>query len=177
MEDNRNAYSEVIEILKMIDDEEKLEALPMELLEVLKSKMNPEYKPQISKDIPLEEQNLQRETLSILAWISMKYWGDNFNIEEIKSNTNVEESTKETDEHIENENVEPQIDNAENTEINENLNSEINDNNEENTSNSSEALMPTVVKEANWFERLKVKIIEFFNKIFRRNKNDINIEN
>ncbi len=47
--DNRNAYSEVIEILKFLDDEKKLEALPIEMLEVLKSKANPEYKPQISK--------------------------------------------------------------------------------------------------------------------------------
>ena len=39
--DNRNAYSEVIEILKFLDDEKKLEALPIEMLEVLKSKANP----------------------------------------------------------------------------------------------------------------------------------------
>ena len=64
---NRNAYSEVIEILKWVDDEKKLEALPMEMLEVLKAKSNPEYKPQISKDIPLDEQNLQPETYSILS--------------------------------------------------------------------------------------------------------------
>ena len=36
MEDNKNAYSEVIEILKLVDDEKKLEALPMEMLELLK---------------------------------------------------------------------------------------------------------------------------------------------
>ena len=54
MEDNKNAYSEVIEILKLVDDEKRLEALPMEMLELLKSKANPEYKPIISKEIPLE---------------------------------------------------------------------------------------------------------------------------
>ena len=61
MEDNKNAYSEVIEILKLVDDEKKLEALPMEMLELIKSKANPEYKPIINKDIPLDEQNLQPE--------------------------------------------------------------------------------------------------------------------
>ena len=71
--DNKDAYSEVIEILKLLDDEEKLEAMPIEMLEVLKSKANPEYKPQILKNIPLEEQNLQPETLSILSWIAMKF--------------------------------------------------------------------------------------------------------
>ena len=75
-QDNKNAYSEVIEILKFLDDEEKLEALPIEMLEVLKSKANPEYKPIISKELPLEEQNLQPETLQILAWIATKYWGE-----------------------------------------------------------------------------------------------------
>ena len=39
--DNKDAYSEVIEILKLLDDEEKLEAMPIEMLEVLKSKANP----------------------------------------------------------------------------------------------------------------------------------------
>ena len=51
-EENKNAYSEVIEILKLVDDEEKLEKLPIEMLEVLKSKANPSYKPVISKEIP-----------------------------------------------------------------------------------------------------------------------------
>ena len=76
MEDNKNAYSEVIEILKLVDDEKKLEALPMEMLELLKSKANPEYKPEISKDIPLDEQNLQPETYALLNWITQKYWSD-----------------------------------------------------------------------------------------------------
>ena len=85
MEENKNAYSEVIEILKLLDDEKKLEALPIEMLEVLKLKANPAYKPQISKDIPLEEQNLQPETFSILAWITMKYWHED--LEETSQST------------------------------------------------------------------------------------------
>ena len=77
-DENKNAYSEVIEILKWVDDEKKLEALPMEMLELLKSKSNPEYKPNLNKDIPLEEQNIQPETFAILNWISQKYWSDEF---------------------------------------------------------------------------------------------------
>ena len=48
--ENKRAYSEVIEILKWIDDEKKLEALPIEMLQVIKSKADHEYKPEISKD-------------------------------------------------------------------------------------------------------------------------------
>ena len=80
--ENKKAYSEVIEILKTIDSEKRLEALPMEMLEVLKSKADPEYKPKISAEIPLDEQNLQPETLSILSWIAIKYWKDEINNEE-----------------------------------------------------------------------------------------------
>lgn len=71
--DISNAYSEVIEVLKTYNDE-KIEKLPMEFVELIKSKANPEYKPQISKEVPLEEQNLQEETYSIIAWISQRYW-------------------------------------------------------------------------------------------------------
>lgn len=69
-----DAYSEVIEVLKIMEDDEKLEKLPMEFVELIKKKANPEYKPQISKDIPIENQGLKEETYSIIAWIAKKYW-------------------------------------------------------------------------------------------------------
>ena len=74
--DIANAYSEVIEVLKLIENDEKLEKLPMEFVELIKNKSNPEYKPQISKEIPIEEQNLREETYAILAWIAQKYWNE-----------------------------------------------------------------------------------------------------
>lgn len=75
-EDRSDVYTEVVEYLKTIDDDEKLEKLPMEFVELLKKKSNPNYKPKISKDIPLEEQNLKEETYSLIAWISKKYWDE-----------------------------------------------------------------------------------------------------
>ena len=162
-EENKNAYSEVIEILKWIDDEKKLEALPMEMLELLKSKSNPEYKPNLNKDIPLEEQNIQPETFSILSWISQKYWSDEFenNIEketlieenEVENNLN---ATKETiKEHIE-----AKVENIDNTDTSSNINTI-----GENTSN-----LPIAVDNLKWYQKIKIKVIEFLNKIFRRNK-------
>ena len=125
MEDNKNAYSEVIEILKLVDDEKKLEALPMEMLELLKSKANPEYKPKISKDIPLDEQNLQPETFAILKWITQKYWND--------------EQEQEQDEQIDRE---------------------------------VSAKLPVLLDNLKWYEKIKIKIIELFSKIFKRNKSE-----
>jgi hypothetical protein len=147
--DNRNAYSEVIEILKLLDDEKRLEALPIEMLEVIKSKANPEYKPQISSEIPLEEQNLQPETLSILSWIAMKYWSDEIDEE------------KETEEESQNE---ESIETKENNENDENKNKE----EEVSEEGQTASILPVLHKDLKWYERIKVKIIEFFNKIFKK---------
>ena len=148
--DNKNAYSEVIEILKFLDDEKKLEALPIEMLEVLKSKANPEYKPQISKDIPLEEQNLQPETLQILAWIASKYWIDEVNTSESQNLNDIEEKEDETN-------------NIESVESEEEL--------EEKKENSN---LPIIHKDLKWYEKIKEKILEFFDKIFNRKKKEGN---
>lgn len=145
MEENKNAYSEVVEILKLIDDEKKLEALPIEMLEVLKLKANPEYKPQISKKIPLEEQNLQPETFSILSWIALKYWD-----EEIEEITNLEpqeelkkEEPKNEEQNIEQEKLEDEA-----------------------------STLPILYKDLRWYQKIRVKIIEIFHKIFKKDKRE-----
>lgn len=150
--DNKNAYSEVIEILKFLDDEEKLEALPIEMLEVLKSKANPEYKPQISKDIPLDEQNLQPETLAILTWIAVKYWNGNIDVNESAQLSKNEDIKEEIATDV-NEEDEPKI------EVEENINEE---------------KLPVVYEHFKWYQKLKLKIVEFFSKIFRRKEREEN---
>lgn len=153
MEDNKNAYSEVIEILKLVDDEKKLEALPMEMLELIKSKANPEYKPIINKDIPLDEQNLQPETFALLNWITQKYWGD-LEVEEIQDS--------ETSKIIE------QTDASEEQEIRE---EDIQDDISEHEEN-----LPISFDNLKWYEKIKIRIIELFNRIFKRSKSKENQE-
>ena len=154
--DNKKAYSEVIEILKMIDDEKKLEALPIEMLEVLKSKRDVEYKPQISKEIPLEEQNLQPETLPILSWITMKYWKEDMEKEENTENIENAEYIKENE-------AKP-MKNPEQKQEKEVLEQENSaSNTEENINN-----LPIVHKELKWYQKIKEKILEFINKIFNK---------
>ena len=158
MEDNKNAYSEVIEILKLIEDEKKLEALPMEMLELLKSKANPEYKPVINKEIPLDEQNLQLETFAILNWITQKYWNENLKQED-------DESIKATD-PIEEKTVGNTLTDVDSTDIIQNT-EEI-----ENTENRA-TILPVLLNNLKWYEKIKIKIIELFNKIFKkRNSNE-----
>lgn len=165
MEENKNAYSEVIEILKLIDDEKKLEALPIEMLEVLKLKANPEYKPQISKEISLEEQNLQPETFSILSWIATKYWNeDTEDISSIEQEKSENENIKQIDENnneIKDENLNEKIDDNSNTSIDEKIT--------ETKYEEFNSILPIAYKDLKWYQRIKVKIIAIFNKIFKRN--------
>lgn len=171
MEDNKNAYSEVIEILKLVDDEKRLEALPMEMLELLKSKATPEYKPIISKEIPLDEQNLQPETYAILNWITQKYWEDElengeanqFNNIETNEQNNVEESNNQ--EEIQ-ESISANSENLVTTEIEQNLE----------TVESETSNLPVLFDDLKWYEKIKIKIIELFNRIFKRNKSKENQE-
>lgn len=165
MEDNKNAYSEVIEILKLVDDEKKLEALPMEMLELLKSKANPEYKPEISKDIPLDEQNLQPETYALLNWITQKYWGD-LEVEEIQE-SETSEIMEQTDASEKKEIQEEHIQDA----ISEHKENILNTENEQNTV-YSENNLPISFDNLKWYEKIKTKIIELFNKIFKRRKSE-----
>ena len=81
-EEKKKAYSEVVEILKLIDNEEKIEKIPFEVIELIKSNSDPSYKPTIEIEKPLEEQNLRDETFSIMAWIASKYWGENLTTEQ-----------------------------------------------------------------------------------------------
>lgn len=156
-EENKNAYSEVIEILKLVDDEEKLEKLPIEMLEVLKSKANPSYKPVISKEIPLDEQNLQPETYSILSWIAMKYW-----------NEEVEENAEESQENEAQENKENILDKEEELQENKVIDEE--QVKQEEPQEKQENLLPVLHKELKWYEVIKNKIIELFKRIFKKEK-------
>jgi len=172
MEDNKNAYSEVIEILKLVDDEKKLEALPMEMLELIKSKANPEYKPIINKDIPLDEQNLQPETFALLNWITQKYWGD-LEVEEIQDSETskiIEQTDASEKQEIQEEHIQDAI-----LEHEENI---MNTENEQNSvcSENNESKLPISFDNLKWYEKIKIRIIELFNRIFKRSKSKENQE-
>ena len=142
--ENKKAYSEVIEILKWLDDEKKLEALPIEMLEVIKSKADPEYKPEISKEIPLEDQNLEKETFAILSWIATKYW-----------NTNLE------DKNIQCENIsnlkEEEIDNNKVLDKN---NETLTDKDDNKNNENCEELnkLPVLKADLTWYQKIKYKV-------------------
>ena len=75
MLDNMMAYSEIYEILNLMEDEDK-ERVPQEVRDFFEEQRMKEYKPKIRTDIPLTEQNLRRETVVLLTILVINYWCD-----------------------------------------------------------------------------------------------------
>lgn len=67
------AYAEVDKILSLMDAKYVAE-IPEKLRKIFKEKKDQKYNKEIVAYKPLENQNLNRETLSILAVLNYKYW-------------------------------------------------------------------------------------------------------
>ena len=76
MEENSSlAYSEVYEILKFIEDE-YVNRIPKRIMDFFEVERDKEYKPIINVNISLDDQNLKRETMVLLAILNYNYWCD-----------------------------------------------------------------------------------------------------
>lgn len=77
MENNLlKAYSEVDKILSFMEIR-YVEKVPKKMREMFKNEKLQDYEPNIDKNIPLEEQQLERKTLAILAMLNLNYWCEN----------------------------------------------------------------------------------------------------
>ena len=72
----KEIYSEVYQVLNLLGNE-YINKLPNSLLNMLKEKRNINYNPQYIEDIPLNKQNIRKETLAIIALLHLNYWCDN----------------------------------------------------------------------------------------------------
>lgn len=70
------AYSEVYEILNLLEDEYK-NRVPEKVIEFFERERDEKYNPIIEIGVPLDKQNLKRETMVLLAILNMNYWCDN----------------------------------------------------------------------------------------------------
>ena len=165
-EEKRKAYSEVVEILKLIEDEKALEAIPFEVIELIKKNADPTYRPNISKEIPIEEQNLRNETYSIMGWIANKYWGQEIGNENIEESQKVEENSQV--EHIEavqeTTNNTEQIENTEKVNMKEEKEVSVYNDIEPECLEGSNLPMLVDIK---WYQRLKNQVIKIIRKLFR----------
>lgn len=159
-EEKRKAYSEVVEILKLIENEEKIEKIPFEVIELIKRNSDPEYKPNISKEIPIENQNLMEDTYSILAWIANKYWGENIetisldNVQEEKSNDNTSSISEEPEN------------------VNEVKEVFVYNDIEPETIEADPNKLPVLVENMNWYQKIKMKVIKLLKMIFRTHSDE-----
>ena len=66
-------YAEIDTVLGLMD-KQYLEEIPLKLRELFSKEKSKKYIKQIVANKPLKEQNLKKETLSILAVLNYNYW-------------------------------------------------------------------------------------------------------
>lgn len=71
----RKAYSEVNEILKLLD-KEMVDKIPIQIINFFETECDKGYSPIFDEYMPLEEQHLLSDTKDILALLKLKYWCD-----------------------------------------------------------------------------------------------------
>lgn len=77
MENNLlKAYAEVDKILSFMEVK-YVEKIPKKMREMFKNEKLQDYEPNIDKNIPLEEQQLERKTFAILAMLNLNYCCEN----------------------------------------------------------------------------------------------------
>ena len=74
----KEIYSEVYQVLKLLGNE-YIDKLPKSLFNMLREKRNINYEPKYTEDLPLNKQNIKKETLSIIALLHLNYWCENEN--------------------------------------------------------------------------------------------------
>ena len=66
-------YSEVSSILNLLG-ESYIKKLPVSLFNMIKEEKRQDYNPKYDSKINLEQQNMKRETLSMIALFHLNYW-------------------------------------------------------------------------------------------------------
>jgi len=74
----KRVYSETFAILQLLQ-EEFMNKIPENLIEILKTEKDDNYIVNINPNIPLEEQDLDPDTISLLAMLKVDYWCEDEN--------------------------------------------------------------------------------------------------
>ncbi len=158
----QRTYSEVYSVLDMLGDE-FISKLPNNLYVLIKESKLDEYNPIYSRDIPLEEQDIKKESLSMIALFYLSYWCETeeekenlknlFKNNALKLQNKIEVAEKKEETITINEEVKK--------EINEEVSESINDIESEKVDNS--IMLQT---KENIFKRILFKIKSFFSKSF-----------
>lgn len=74
--ETKEIYSEVYQVLNLLGNE-YINKLPKSLFNMLEEKRNINYEPKYTEDLPLNKQNIKKETISIIALLHLNYWCEN----------------------------------------------------------------------------------------------------
>lgn len=74
--ETKEIYSEVYQVLNLLGNE-YIDKLPSSLFRMVKEKRDSNYVPQYREEIPLNKQNIKKETLAIIALLYLNYWCEN----------------------------------------------------------------------------------------------------
>lgn len=74
----KEIYSEVYQVLNLLGND-YIDKLPTSLINMLREKREVNYNPEYTDDIPLNEQNIKKETMSIIALLYLNYWCEDEN--------------------------------------------------------------------------------------------------
>lgn len=76
--ETKEIYSEIYQVLNLLGYE-YINKLPDSLFNMLKEKRDINYNPIYVEDIPLDKQNIRKETISIIVLLYLNYWCENEN--------------------------------------------------------------------------------------------------
>lgn len=81
----KEIYSEVYQVLNLLGND-YINKLPTSLTNMISEKREVNYNPQYTADIPLNKQNIKKETMSIIVLLYLNYWcNDENEISEVKN--------------------------------------------------------------------------------------------
>ena len=147
--DDEIAYAEVDEILQLLE-QEYVDRIPNKIKDFLKEERSKEYNPIIRSDIPLDEQNLNRNTFVLLAVLNLNYWCDS-----------EEEKQEILRGFAENENIKVQ----EQKELEEKYNPDnLFKNRKKNNDDIPKELAIVEYKEKNWLQKIIAKVFKIFKR-------------
>lgn len=69
----KETYSEVYQILDLLG-KDYIDKLPIDIINMFKEEKDANYNPQYTDRIPLTEQNIKKETISIIVLLYINYW-------------------------------------------------------------------------------------------------------
>lgn len=97
-ENTKKVYSEVYQVLNVLGDE-YIRRLPKSLYNMLEEKRDTTYNPKYTDEITLDMQNINKESLNILALLQLNYWCDSYE-EKLELQNILEENEKIHEENL-----------------------------------------------------------------------------